>query len=57
MPIRLRTTVNVYCDGAVHQGLEFTVSGDRPMTEARARARQLGWKFTRDGRALCPAHA
>lgn len=57
MAIHTRTTVNVYCDGRVHRGLEFTVTGDRPMTEARAYARRLGWKFTRDGRALCPAHA
>lgn len=56
MPINMRTTVNVYCDGGVHRGLEFTVSGERPLVKARAYVRRVGWT-TRDGRVLCPEHA
>ena len=56
MAIHLRTEVRVYCDGGTHRGLEFTVSGDRPMTEAREYVRRVGWTNTRDGRTLCPEH-
>lgn len=57
MPINMRTTVNVYCDGGVHRGLEFTVSGERPLTAAREYVRRVGWTLTRDGKVLCPEHA
>lgn len=57
MSIHLRTEVRVYCDGGVHQWLEFTVSGDAPKTEARSFIRRAGWVVKQDGRTLCPVHA
>lgn len=57
MPIYTRTSVTAYCDGSVHLGSEFTVSGDKPVTEAKAFLRQRGWVIKKDGTILCPLHA
>lgn len=57
MTINTRTEVHVYCDGGVHQGLEFTVSSAAPLTEAKTIIRRSGWTIKRDGRVLCPKHA
>lgn len=57
MAISMRTEVRVYCDGGVHQGLEFSAFGENPKAEARASIRRAGWVIKRDGRILCPKHA
>ena len=57
MTIQLRTVAKVYCDGGVHQGLEFSIlDHPNPMTASKAHIRMVGWTIAKDGKVYCPQH-